>query len=101
MMVGPDNVDKSYLAKEMGDAAASAGRTFRFIDFDDSCYLRVMRQAGAYNSLAPDLPAALAWACIGLGLHWPGACIGRCPAFGRPVRAHDQPAPGLQLLTHQ
>jgi hypothetical protein len=70
MMVGPDNVDKSYLAKEMGDAAASAGRTFRFIDFDDSCYLRVMRQAGAYNSLAPDLPAALAWACIGLGLHW-------------------------------
>ncbi len=51
MMVGPDNVDKSYLAKEMGDAAASAGRTFRFIDFDDSCYLRVMRQAGAYNSL--------------------------------------------------
>lgn len=90
MMVGPDNVDKSYLAKEMGDAAASAGRTFRFIDFDDSCYLRVMRQAGAYNSLAPDLPAALAW-----------ACIGRCPAVGRPVRAHDQPAPGLQLLTHQ
>ena len=33
MMVGPDNFDKSCLAKEMGDAA-SAGRTFRFIDLE-------------------------------------------------------------------